>query len=318
MVDHVVKLLGTHVLGLRQVPGQAWVEIARACAHGHTRRRRKAHAGVDRSSAANRRQARAIAEVSQDHPPLRGIVAGQASEFLHEKGIRQPVKSVALYALRLQATGDWQHPGHSRHIAVESGVEAHHLRQCRGACPKNINQRNLVGQVLRCVLAEAVQLSEQLRSHALGLPVVGASVNNAMTDRGDGVETNAMFQPIAKKIRRRALIQIANDARFLWLDGVADSKPGSSQTDAFDLAMQSAPGRVATLVKRELYAGRAAIDGQNAHVFLWRRIQNLMRFNRQVHNLIRFNRNALLTTDTELSAMAAPANTGESSKPKAG
>ncbi len=36
------------------------------------------------------------------------------------------------------------------------------------------------------------------------------------------------------------------------------------------------------------------------------------------YNLTRLRRNALVTTDTELSAMAAPANTGDSSKPKAG
>ena len=39
---------------------------------------------------------------------------------------------------------------------------------------------------------------------------------------------------------------------------------------------------------------------------------------RQVYNLTRLSRNALVTTDTELSAMAAPAKTGDSSKPKAG
>jgi hypothetical protein len=37
---------------------------------------------------------------------------------------------------------------------------------------------------------------------------------------------------------------------------------------------------------------------------------------RQVHNLTRLSRNALVTTDTELSAMAAPAATA--TKPKAG
>lgn len=36
------------------------------------------------------------------------------------------------------------------------------------------------------------------------------------------------------------------------------------------------------------------------------------------YSRIRFSRNALVTTETELSAMAAPAKTGESSRPKAG
>jgi hypothetical protein len=39
---------------------------------------------------------------------------------------------------------------------------------------------------------------------------------------------------------------------------------------------------------------------------------------RQVHNLTRLSRNALVTTDTELSAMAARAKTGDSNKLKAG
>ena len=33
------------------------------------------------------------------------------------------------------------------------------------------------------------------------------------------------------------------------------------------------------------------------------------------HSLTRFSRNALVTTDTELRAIAAPAKTGDSSKP---
>jgi hypothetical protein len=36
-----------------------------------------------------------------------------------------------------------------------------------------------------------------------------------------------------------------------------------------------------------------------------------------IHNLTRLSRNALVTTDTELIAMAAPTNMGESSSPKA-
>ena len=39
---------------------------------------------------------------------------------------------------------------------------------------------------------------------------------------------------------------------------------------------------------------------------------------RQVHNLTRLRRNALVTTDTELNAMAAPAKIGDKSRPNAG
>jgi len=39
---------------------------------------------------------------------------------------------------------------------------------------------------------------------------------------------------------------------------------------------------------------------------------------RLIHSLTRFRRRALVTTETELSAMAAPAKTGDRSKPKAG
>ncbi len=42
------------------------------------------------------------------------------------------------------------------------------------------------------------------------------------------------------------------------------------------------------------------------------------RLPRASHSLTRLSRRALLTTDTELSAIAAPANTGESSRPNAG
>jgi hypothetical protein len=39
---------------------------------------------------------------------------------------------------------------------------------------------------------------------------------------------------------------------------------------------------------------------------------------RLIHSLTRFRRKALVTTDTELSAIAAPAKTGDRSRPKAG
>ena len=100
MVDHLMKLLRAHALGLRQVRDQAGIQIAGARAHRHACRRREAHAGVDALAVANRGEACPVAEMSQNHPAHGGrLRAGRAGEFFHEKRVGQAVKAVALDAL---------------------------------------------------------------------------------------------------------------------------------------------------------------------------------------------------------------------------
>lgn len=143
MVDHVMKLLRSHVFGLRQIPNQPWIQIAGASAHRHARCWREGHAGIYAFAAADRRQARPIAEMGQDHPPICGLITVYARQLLHEERIRQTMKPIALYTLRLVASRYRQYPGDLRHIAMKSGVEACHLRQTWKSLAKQIDQGKL-------------------------------------------------------------------------------------------------------------------------------------------------------------------------------
>ena len=93
MVDHFVKLIGSHLLGSRKIGRQAGVQIAGAGAHHQSRRRRETHAGVHAFAVPHGGQAGAVSEMRQDHTALRGRRVAEAREFLHQIGIGQAVET---------------------------------------------------------------------------------------------------------------------------------------------------------------------------------------------------------------------------------
>ena len=106
----------------------------------------------------HRRQARAIAEVSEDDPALCGFGSGQAAQFSHEKRIRQAVKPVPPHPLRFVAARDRQQPGHARQVMVKSRVETRHLGQVGKSALKRLDQQDLLRQMLGIEGTEPVQL----------------------------------------------------------------------------------------------------------------------------------------------------------------
>ena len=81
MVDHVMKLLRAHLLGLRQYQTTPPIEIAGAGAHRHACGRRETHAGVDTFATVNRGQTCPISKVGQDHPAQLPPGAGHARQL---------------------------------------------------------------------------------------------------------------------------------------------------------------------------------------------------------------------------------------------
>ena len=69
-----LKLRRGHLLGARQIATQSGIQIAGAGAHRQSRRRREAHAGVDAFAVAHGGQARAVAEMREDHAAV--VAAG--------------------------------------------------------------------------------------------------------------------------------------------------------------------------------------------------------------------------------------------------
>ena len=208
MVNHFVELLRGHVFGLRKIRDKAGIEVAGARAHGHARGRREPHAGIDALAVAHRGETRPIAQMGQHDFPQRRFRAGCAGEFFHEMGIRQAVEAVALDARGLIASRDGQDLRNARHMAMESRVEARHLRQARRAFAEQIDHGDFGGQMLRRVSADAAQFIEQRFSEQLRLVVAGAAVDNAMAYRADRIESDALLQPVEQKPSGRRMIAI--------------------------------------------------------------------------------------------------------------
>jgi hypothetical protein len=135
-IDHLIETLGVHVPRLSQIPDQPGVDIAGASAHRDAGCRSEAHAGIHGFAVMHRGQARAIAEVGEDHPALRHFRSPQAVEFAHQIGIRQSVKSVPPHSLRFVTARDGQDLGNAWHVMVKSRIEARHLGQGREAAMK--------------------------------------------------------------------------------------------------------------------------------------------------------------------------------------
>ena len=64
-----------------QVPGNAWVNVARPRAHNNARRRCKAHRGVYRLARKRRCYACAAAEMGVNDSPIRCDITGYVTKF---------------------------------------------------------------------------------------------------------------------------------------------------------------------------------------------------------------------------------------------
>ena len=90
-----------------------------------------------------------MAEVGQNHPAARRVVSGHARKLLHQVGVRQPVKTVPLDALRSILARHGQNPRDARHLAVKRRIEARDLRNL-GMPPRDrLDQLDLDRQMFR-------------------------------------------------------------------------------------------------------------------------------------------------------------------------
>ena len=156
MIYHLLKLRRGHVLGGGQIADQSRVQIARAGAHGQSRRRREAHAGVDALTGTDRGHACAVSEVREDHAAIRSRRVAEAREFFHQIGIGQTVETVALNSLRLVASWDGKQLGNTWHGAVKRRVKTGHLRQLRMTLAERLNQFDLARQMFWVIGADPI------------------------------------------------------------------------------------------------------------------------------------------------------------------
>ena len=119
-----------------QIDQNAGIEITAACAHDHSASRGQSHAGIDRFTAFDRGDARAIAEMGDDQA-IRQIMC----KLVQDRFARKAVKPVALDALRSQFLGDRKNARHVRLFGVKRGVETRHLRKVGKMLPREADDR---------------------------------------------------------------------------------------------------------------------------------------------------------------------------------
>jgi len=221
------------------------------------------HAGVDAPAAAHGGQARAVAQVRQDHAALRGRGI-EPAEFLHQICIGQAVETVALDAPGRIAPRDRQQPGDPRQRAVKGGVEARHLRQPGMPPPERLDQLDLARQVIGVVRRDAAQFREQPRRDPFRRRMPHA-VHHAVAHGPDRREDRLLLQPAQQEIHRRAVVGGGHaDGRPRLSRRLAGGQIRAAQTDAIDLPGQPPPRPCARLKHREPDARRSAVDGQDA------------------------------------------------------
>ncbi len=121
------------------------------------------------------------------------------------------MKTEALNPLGIEPSGDCQQLRHPRHVPVEGGIKAGHLRQFRMPPPKHVHELNARRHVFRVIRADPAQLGHQLRSDALGLVQLDPTVDHAMPEPDHVCETDMMIEPANQELPCGAVIGCCND-----------------------------------------------------------------------------------------------------------
>ena len=204
-VHQIVDLVDGEALAAHQVHEHARIEITGARAHRNPRRRREAHRGLDAASVAHRREARPVAEMSEDHPALRRR-AVDARQLVHQELVRQAVEPVAAHARLLVAPRNGEQLRHARQACVERGVEAGDLRQTRATACERLDHGDLARKMRRVERAQAAQLGDDLGGHELRLDVARPAVHHPVPGGDDGVESDARREPVEHRGNCRDVI----------------------------------------------------------------------------------------------------------------
>src|ERR1019366_2536349 len=122
-VGNAFKLLGGHSLGAAGEGAEPRIDVSGTGANTESRRRGEAHARVHALPVTDGGEARAAAEMCEDHAAARRAGAGRARELLHEERIREAVESVTLHALRLEPPRNGEQLRDPRHAMMERRVE---------------------------------------------------------------------------------------------------------------------------------------------------------------------------------------------------
>ena len=99
------------------------------------------------------------------------------------------------------------HLSHPWEVVMEGGIEASHLRQIGFEMQERLDRSDLAGQVIGVVGDDLTQLIEDRGGDELRSPEAVASVDDAMTDDGDVVQTDHVSEKLDQQAHGRWLIR---------------------------------------------------------------------------------------------------------------
>ncbi len=148
----------------------------------------------------------------EDEPAARGFRARLLRERFHHVRVRKPVEAVACDALCLVAPRQRQQRCNARHVAVERGVEARHVRDMRQVLAETLDQRDLRRQVLGRPGGDLAQRREDRFGDDCRLAIARTAVDDAMPGGADGRAADPRIKAVQHGARRAGVVDAVDRA----------------------------------------------------------------------------------------------------------
>jgi hypothetical protein len=146
---------------------------------------------------AHRAKARPVAQMGDDHPPLRQrrIERGQTGRDIF---VGQSVEAIAAHPPRGIGARERQARGDAGHGMVEAGVETGDLHQMRGLACDLADRGEVVGLVERGERGKGIKFGNERLVDQARCPIAPAAMDHAVTDRDDGVILKVIVGPVVE------------------------------------------------------------------------------------------------------------------------
>jgi hypothetical protein len=190
MVHNVVDILRLIAVKFRDKRDDRGIDASATRSHHDALERRQSHRSVDALSAFDGGERGTVSKMARDETMLFSLALSQFSRTARDKCVRRPVKTVTPNAVVFVVTvRESVHVRFRRHRLMESRIKYTDLRDAGHQLLADFD----AGQVSRVVertprIAFADGIFARLR-HLCGFRKIWPSMDNAMTDRRDLIET---------------------------------------------------------------------------------------------------------------------------------
>ena len=265
-VKEILHVRCRHALFRDEIEHDAGIELARPRSHRKPVERREAHRALDALSALDRAHRGAAAEMGDDHASARDV-RRDLRQALGDIFVGQAVEAVAPDAFGMELVRDRVMVGERIVVAMEGGIEAGDLRQCREIAQQRPDRRQVVRLMQRRQRDVALQPRHDRMIDQHRASMIRPAMDDAMAD-GDGVDVEFVAQPGAGDRHRGRHIRHRLDRIGPVGQRIAGRAAGAQSRTAADpvhLALDL-PLQPALAFHREdlkLDAGGAGIDDED-------------------------------------------------------